>query len=90
MPAQPHRAGAGRALPPVVLGPTAGSALRVTSGDQTLLDIPLDALRRPWRAEDRSIDQLVFLLRSKIMPGEKKHHFIQTVRGAGYRLVLPN
>jgi len=48
------------------------------------------ALRRPWRAEDRSIDQLVFLLRSKIMPGEKKHHFIQTVRGAGYRLVLPN
>jgi DNA-binding response OmpR family regulator len=46
-------------------------------------------LRRPWRPEDRSVDQLIFMLRSKMSPEGEGHRFIQTVRGAGYRLVLP-
>jgi two-component system OmpR family response regulator len=46
-------------------------------------------LRRPWRAEDRSVDQLVFQVRTKLVPEDKDHLVIQTVRGAGYRLILP-
>jgi len=45
------------------------------------------ALRRPWRAEDRSIDQLIFSLRHKLRDGEGGIRMIQSVRGAGYRLV---
>ena len=44
------------------------------------------ALRRPWRAEDRSIDQLIFSLRRKLGDGEEGGRVIQTVRGAGYVL----
>ena len=47
------------------------------------------ALRRPWRPEDRSIDQLIFLLRTKLFPDGTGQHIIQSVRGVGYRLVLP-
>ena len=45
------------------------------------------ALRRPWRAEDRSIDQLVFHLRRKLSEADSSGRLIQAVRGAGYFLV---
>ena len=45
------------------------------------------ALRRPWRPEDRSIDQLVFSLRRKLVDGDSGARLIQSVRGAGYVLV---
>ncbi len=44
------------------------------------------ALRRPWRPEDRSIDQLIFSLRRKLNDGEGGGRAIQSVRGAGYVL----
>jgi two-component system OmpR family response regulator len=44
------------------------------------------ALRRPWRPEDRSIDQLIFSLRRKLGDGEGGARAIQSVRGAGYVL----
>ncbi len=46
------------------------------------------ALRRPWRAEDRSIDQLIFSLRRKLGDGEGGARMIQSVRGAGYILIV--
>ena len=45
------------------------------------------ARRRPWRAEDRSIDQLVFHLRRKLSEADGSGRLIQAVRGAGYFLV---
>lgn len=45
------------------------------------------ALRRPWKPEDRSIDQLIFNLRRKLGDGEGGSRLIQSVRGAGYVLV---
>ena len=45
------------------------------------------ALRRPWRPEDRSIDQLIFSLRRKLGDGDSGARLIQSVRGAGYILV---
>ena len=47
------------------------------------------ALRRPWRADDRSVDQLVFNLRQKLPPDEDGGALIQSIRGAGYRLRPP-
>ena len=47
------------------------------------------ALRRPWRAEDRSVDQLIFNLRQKLPPDEDGDALIQSIRGAGYRLRPP-
>jgi len=46
------------------------------------------ALRRPWRPEDRSIDQLIFSLRRKLGDGEGGARMIQSVRGAGYILIV--
>jgi DNA-binding response OmpR family regulator len=46
------------------------------------------ALRRPWRAEDRSIDQLIFSLRRKLGDGDGGSRMIQSVRGAGYILIV--
>ncbi len=45
------------------------------------------ALRRPWRPEDRSIDQLIFSLRRKLGDGDGGMRLIQSVRGAGYILI---
>ncbi|KAA5611274.1 response regulator transcription factor [Rhodovastum atsumiense] len=45
------------------------------------------ALRRPWRPEDRSIDQLIFSLRRKLADDDRGQRLIQSVRGAGYVLV---
>lgn len=43
-----------------------------------------DVLHRPWRVEDRSIDQLVFQLRQKLAPDGDGLRLVQAVRGAGY------
>ena len=48
------------------------------------------ALRRPWRAEDRSVDQLVFNLRQKLPFDEDGGTPIQSVRGLGYWLRASN
>ena len=48
------------------------------------------ALRRPWRAEDRSVDQLVFNLRQKLPPDEGGGLLIQSIRGSGYWLRAPD
>lgn len=47
------------------------------------------ALRRAWRAEDRSVDQLVFNLRQKLPPDEGGTLLIQSIRGSGYWLRAP-
>ena len=43
------------------------------------------ALRRPWRPDDRSVDQLIFTLRQKLSD-DAEHRLIHSVRGAGYLL----
>ena len=47
------------------------------------------ALRRPWRAEDRSVDQLVFNLRQKLPLDDGGGMLIQSIRGSGYWLRAP-
>ena len=47
------------------------------------------ALRRSWRAEDRSVDQLVFNLRQKLPLDESGTMLIQSIRGSGYWLRAP-
>jgi DNA-binding response OmpR family regulator len=44
------------------------------------------ALRRPWNPEDRSIDQLVYLLRRKLTAAGADDQAIKSVRGVGYTL----
>jgi DNA-binding response OmpR family regulator len=48
------------------------------------------ALRRPWRVEDRSVDQLVFNLRQKLPLDADGSMLIQSIRGAGYWMRAPN
>lgn len=48
------------------------------------------ALRRPWRPEDRSVDQLVFSLRQKLPADEGGGALIHSIRGAGYLLRAPD
>jgi len=48
------------------------------------------ALRRPWRAEDRSVDQLVFNLRQKLPPDIDRGLLIQSIRGSGYWMRAPD
>ena len=78
-----------------------GQTVAVTGAEFVVLQILLEAdgqpvsrgtlceqaLRRPWRAEDRSIDQLVFHLRRKLSDADSNGRLIQAVRGAGYFLV---
>lgn len=45
------------------------------------------ALHRPWRAEDRSVDQLIFTLRQKLSHGDQQQ-MIHSIRGAGYMLAV--
>lgn len=44
------------------------------------------ALRRPWRADDRSVDQLIFNLRNKLAECDNQP-IIHSIRGAGYLLL---
>jgi DNA-binding response OmpR family regulator len=46
------------------------------------------ALRRPWRPEDRGVDQLIFGLRRKLPASADGDGLIQSIRNAGYALVL--
>jgi DNA-binding response OmpR family regulator len=45
-------------------------------------DIALGVFRRPFRAEDRTVDNLVLRLRRKLGPGQQ--NAVKTVRTAGY------
>ena len=81
-----------------------GRRLPLTAAEFTLLDTlalaqghPVSrdalseaALRRPWRPEDRSVDQLVSSLRHKLPPDETGAPLIHSVRGAGYLLRAPD
>ena len=44
------------------------------------------ALRRPFHAEDRGVDQLILNLRRKLFENENGHDFIVSIRGAGYAI----
>lgn len=46
------------------------------------------ALHRPWRPEDRSVDQLIFGLRRKLPMPEGGRCSVQSVRNAGYALLI--
>jgi len=48
------------------------------------------ALRRPWRSDDRGVDQLIFGLRQKMAMADKDRRFIQSIRNEGYVLNLPD
>ena len=48
------------------------------------------ALRRPWRAEDRSVDQLMFSLRRKLPADENGEMLIQCIRSTGYWIRPPD
>ena len=48
----------------------------------------LAALHRPWRVEDRSVDQLIFNLRHKLPGGDDDTRLIHSIRGAGYLLAV--
>jgi DNA-binding response OmpR family regulator len=81
----------------------AGQLLELTSAEWALLTalaaapgrtVSRDALsqavlHRPWRPDDRSIDQLVFQLRRKLGSEDVGRRLIQSVRGEGY-LLVPN
>jgi len=83
---------------------TDGRRVNLTSAEYTLLETLIRAngaavsrdrlseaaLRRPWRAEDRSVDQLVFNLRQKLPMDEDGDMLIQSIRGAGYWMRAPD
>ena len=81
-----------------------GRRLQLTSAEFTLLEVLAmaagqavsrdalseAALRRSWRPEDRSVDQLVFSLRQKLPNDEGGAALIHSIRGAGYLLRAPD
>lgn len=81
-----------------------GSRLNLTSAEFTALEtlaraggtavsrdlLSEAALRRPWRAEDRSVDQLVFNLRQKLPADADGGVLIQSIRGSGYWMRAPD
>jgi DNA-binding response OmpR family regulator len=46
------------------------------------------ALRRPFLAEDRGVDQLILNLRRKLFDDDSAHSVIVSVRGAGYAIAV--
>ncbi len=81
------------------LSGSGGQNIRLTAAEFTALEtlvaaesevvsrdcISQAALRRPWRAEDRGVDQLIFGLRQKLSDCGGQQ-LISCTRGAGYRL----
>lgn len=81
-----------------------GARLNLTSAEYTALEtlaraggtavsrdlLSEAALRRPWRAEDRSVDQLVFNLRQKLPADADGGVLIQSIRGSGYWMRAPD
>jgi two-component system OmpR family response regulator len=77
-----------------------GTRILLTSAEFTLIEVLTaangqavsrdilseNALRRSWRPEDRSVDQLVFGLRQKLPPDDGGGKLIHSIRGAGYLL----
>ena len=63
----------------------ARSAGRVKSREQLLLEVA----ERDFEAFDRSIDVHISALRKKLGDDSKSPRFIETIRGTGYRMRLP-
>jgi len=63
----------------------ARSAGRVKSREQLLLEVA----ERDFEAFDRSVDVHISALRRKLGDDSKSPRFIETIRGAGYRMLLP-
>ncbi len=80
-----------------------GQRLNLTSAEYTALEtlarangatvsrdrLSEAALRRPWRPEDRSVDQLVFNIRQKLPADAGGGVLIQSIRGSGYWMRAP-
>ena len=67
---------------------TALEMLLAAEGETVSRDRLCEAsLHRAWRAEDRSVDQLIFTLRHKLSHGDQQH-MIHSIRGAGYMLAF--
>jgi len=80
--------GAPLALSPIeydMLLALARSAGRVKSREQLLLEVA----ERDFESFDRSIDVHISALRKKLGDDPKAPRYIETVRGTGYRLLLP-
>ena len=80
--------GAALTLTPVeyeLLGALARAAGRVRSREQLLLE----AADREFEAFDRAIDVHISSLRRKLGDDARSPRFIETVRGAGYRMLKP-
>jgi DNA-binding response OmpR family regulator len=63
----------------------ARSAGRVKSREQLLLEVA----ERDFEAFDRSIDVHISALRKKMGDDSKSPRYIETIRGTGYRMRLP-
>jgi DNA-binding response OmpR family regulator len=61
-----------------------GAQGKVVSRDE----ISQAVLNRPWRPEDRSVDQLILNLRQKLALDADGQSPIQSIRGSGYLLRL--
>lgn len=55
---------------------------------RTRAELAQAALRRPYQAGDRTVDQIVFQLRRKLPRDADGSYMIRSVRGAGYWLRL--
>jgi two-component system, OmpR family, response regulator len=65
---------------------TALETLLAASGQAVSRDsLSEAALNHPWRAEDRSVDRLIFNLRQKLAAGDDRR-LIHSIRGTGYML----
>ena len=79
---------------------TLGEPIHLTAAEFTALEALLaaapqpvaretlcrQALRRPFHAEDRGVDQLILNLRRKLFDDDSAHSVIKSVRGAGYAI----
>ncbi len=87
-----HRTVAGRGIAPIHLTTAEFEALEalIRAAPQPVSREKLCrvALRRPYHAEDRGVDQLVLNLRRKLFDDDSGHNVIVSVRGAGYAVML--
>ena len=81
-------------------GPAGEETIHLTTAEFVALEALLDAapqpvtreklcrlaLRRPFLAEDRGVDQLILNLRRKLFDDDSAHSVIVSVRGAGYAI----
>lgn len=79
---------AGEGVPLTAAEFAALEAMVIANGEPVSRDrICEAALRRPWRVDDRSVDQLIFNLRHKLSDSQGRR-LIHSIRGAGYMLSI--